>query len=229
LDYVIRFRACITVTDARGELRAARDWVPKSARTLKLRDARVTNQGYQVGAVVLKKDHGMKDAWCLATSRSELGGAEVVALYSKRFTTEETFRDQKDQRFGMGLSQTRIQDPKRRDRALLVCAMASVLLTLLGAAGESLGEDRMLKANTSKQRTHSLLRQGTYYFAAMATWPEERSAAARPLRTPIIPPALLPPRLRHRLTHHSVARMRGSLSLAVARMGSPHWPSITEE
>ena len=78
--------------------------------------------------------------------------------------------------FGMGLSQTRIKDPQRRDRALLVCAMASVLLTLLGAAGESLGEDRMLKANTSKQRTHSLLRQGTYYFQALLTWPEERSA-----------------------------------------------------
>jgi hypothetical protein len=175
-DYIIRFRASITVTHARGESRAAKEWIPQSARTLKLRDARVTQDGYQVGAVVIKKDHGMKDAWCLATSRSELSGGEVVALYGRRFTTEETFRDQKDPRFGMGLSQTRIKDPKRRDRALLVCAMASVLLTLLGAAGESLGEDRMLKANTSKQRTHSLLRQGTYYFQALATWPEERSA-----------------------------------------------------
>ena len=175
-DYVIRFRASITVTDPRGQSRAARDWIPKSAKTLKLRDARVTQDGYPVGAVVVKKDHGMKEAWCLATSRSDLSGGEVVALYAKRFTTEETFRDQKDPRFGMGLSSTRIQDPKRRDRVLLVSAMASVLLTLLGAAGESLGEDRMLKANTSKQRTHSLLRQGTYYFAALATWPEERSA-----------------------------------------------------
>ena len=54
--------------------------------------------------------------------------------------------------------------------------MATALLTLLGAAGESLGEDRMLRANTQKTRTHSLLRQGLYYFAALATWPEERSA-----------------------------------------------------
>jgi hypothetical protein len=76
----------------------------------------------------------------------------------------------------MGLSNTRIKDHKRRDRVLLVCAMATALLTLLGAAGESLGEDRMLKANTVKTRTHSLLRQGTYYFAAMPNWPEERSA-----------------------------------------------------
>ena len=36
------------------------------------------------------------------------------------------------------------------------------LLTLLGAAGESLGMDRMLKANTVNKRTHSLLCRGCY-------------------------------------------------------------------
>ena len=35
-----------------------------------------------------------------------------------------------------------------------------VLLTLLGAAGEALGYDRMLKTNTVKRRVHSLFRQG---------------------------------------------------------------------
>jgi Transposase DDE domain len=175
-DYIIRFRSSILVTDANGQTRAAKDLIPKSPRTLKLRGARVTKDGYEVGAVVLVHDRDMKEAWCLATSRTDLTGAQVVALYGKRFTAEETFRDQKDLRFGMGLSSTRIKDPKRRDRVLLVCAMATALLTLLGAAGESLGEDRMLKANTVKTRTHSLLRQGSYYFAAMPNWPEERSA-----------------------------------------------------
>jgi len=175
-DYIIRFRSSILVTDARGQTRAAKDFIPKSHRVLKLRKARVTKDSYEVGAVVLVHDREMQEAWCLATSRTDLSGAKVVALYGKRFTAEETFRDQKNLRFGMGLSSTRIKDPKRRDRVLLVCAMATALLTLLGAAGESLGEDRMLKANTVKTRTHSLLRQGTYYFAAMPNWPEERSA-----------------------------------------------------
>src|SRR3990167_3481097 len=31
-DYIIRFRSSITVTDARGQTRPAKDWVPKSAR-----------------------------------------------------------------------------------------------------------------------------------------------------------------------------------------------------
>jgi hypothetical protein len=58
----------------------------------------------------------------------------------------------------------------------MLCAMAMALLTLLGAAGESLGEDRMLKVNTVKYRTHSLFRQGCFYYQAMDTWPLERSA-----------------------------------------------------
>ena len=60
----------------------------------------------------------------------------------------------------MGLSVLRIADPQRRDRLLLLNAFAIVLLTLLGAAGESLGMDRHLKVNTAKHRTHSLFRQG---------------------------------------------------------------------
>jgi hypothetical protein len=51
--------------------------------------------------------------------------------------------------------------------------MAMTLLTLLGAAGESLGMDRMLKANTVKTRTHSLFRQGCHYYAAIPTMKPE--------------------------------------------------------
>ena len=39
-------------------------------------------------------------------------------------------------------------------------AFVIVLLTLLGARGESLGMDRHLKSNTAKHRTHLLFRQG---------------------------------------------------------------------
>ena len=42
--------------------------------------------------------------------------------------------------------------------------MAYVLFTLLGAAGEQLGFDRKLKVNTVKTRTHSLIRQGMFYY-----------------------------------------------------------------
>ena len=49
-----------------------------------------------------------------------------------------------------------------------------MLLTLLGAAGESLGMDRLLKSNTSKRRTHSLFRQGCLLYDLIPTMPEFR-------------------------------------------------------
>ena len=74
----------------------------------------------------------------------------------------------------MGLSSTRIGEPTRRDRLLLVSAFATALLTLLGAVGESLGMDRLLKSNTSKTRTHSLFRQGCMLYELIPTMPEHR-------------------------------------------------------
>ena len=89
---------------------------------------------------------------------------------------EPAFRDTKDLRFGMGLSATRIGEPMRRDRLLLVSAFATALLTLLGAVGESLGMDRLLKSNTSKTRTHSLFRQGCMLYDLIPNMPEHRLA-----------------------------------------------------
>ena len=112
--------------------------------------------------------------WCLATSHEQLSAAQVIRLYGRRFTIEEGFRDAKDLRFGMGLSSSHIADPERRDRVLLLSAIACALLTLLGAAGESLGMERSLKANTVKRRTYSLFRQGCMYYQAIPNMLEHR-------------------------------------------------------
>jgi hypothetical protein len=172
--YVIRFRGNIRVADAAGETRPAAEWVGKGGRARKLRDARITAQGRQVGAVVCVHAKGMKEPWCLAASDPEATAAVLVNHYAKRWTIEPGFRDTKDLRFGMGLSSTRIGEPTRRDRLLLVSAFAMALLTLLGAAGESLGMDRLLKSNTSKTRTHSLFRQGCMLYELIPNMPEHR-------------------------------------------------------
>jgi hypothetical protein len=177
-EYVVRFRQRIKVTSAQGERRTAAEWVPKSGHLRKLKEARITADEARVAAVVCVKKKGMKEPWCLATSLGEASGAEVVALYAGRFTIEESFRDVKDMRFGMGLSSFSIAEPERRDRLLLLSALACALLTLLGAAGESLGMERDLKANTSKKRTYSLFRQGCMYYKALPNMPD---ALLRPL------------------------------------------------
>src|SRR5581483_630609 len=83
------------------------------------------------------------------------------------------FRDTKDLHFGMGLKATHIGDADRRDRLLLLVAVAHTLLTLLGAAAEEAGLDRYLKANTVKRRTHSLYRQGLYWYHSIPTMRED--------------------------------------------------------
>ena len=172
--YVIRFRGNIKVTDADGTSKPAAEWVGKGGRARKLRDARVTAKGQQVGAVVCVHAKAMKEPWCLAASDPEASAAMLVNHYARRWTIEPQFRDTKDLRFGMGLSSTRVGEPMRRDRLLLVSAFAVALLTLLGAVGESLGMDRLLKSNTSKTRTHSLFRQGCMLYELIPNMPEHR-------------------------------------------------------
>lgn len=174
--YVIRFRGNIHVTAEDGETRPAAEWAGKGGRARKLRQARVTAKGRQVGAVVCVHAKGMKEPWCLAASDPDATAAVLVNHYAKRWTIEPAFRDTKDLRFGMGLSSTRIGEPTRRDRLLLVSALATALLTLLGSVGESLGMDRLLKSNTSTTRTHSLFRQGCMLYELIPNMPEHRLA-----------------------------------------------------
>ncbi len=77
----------------------------------------------------------------------------------------------------MGLSERRIGSPERRDRMVLVSAIAIALLALLGAAGEALGIDKWLKTNTVKHRTLSLLNQGLFHYAALPNMKVERADA----------------------------------------------------
>ena len=172
--YVIRFRGNITVTDAQGESRSAAEWVGVGGRARTLRGAKVTADEYPVGTVVCVHAKAMKEPWCLAASDRQGQTRTLINYYGKRWAIESSFRDTKDLRFGMGLGALHIASPERRDRLLLINAFAIVLLTLLGAAGESLGMDRHLKANTVKRRTHSLFRQGCMLYDLIPTMLEER-------------------------------------------------------
>jgi hypothetical protein len=146
-----------------GEQKPASGYLAVDGAARRYDDVTLTHRGCEVPAVVTVHDKGMAEPWYLATSRRGTADA-IVKLYGRRFSIEETFRDIKDIHFGMGLSATHIGRPDRRDRLMLLAAIAHVLLTLLGRAGESMGLDKQLRANTAKKRTHSLCRQGREYF-----------------------------------------------------------------
>ena len=180
-EYVIRLRGDISVTSARGERRAAAAWVGAGGRARRLVGARVTDT-YElpVGVVVCVHDPKMDEPWCLVASEATVPTRVLIRYYGKRWGIEAGFRDIKDMRFGMGLSSMHVSRPDRRDRLLLISALAIAVLSLLGAAGERIGYDRWLKANTVKRRTHSLFRQGLavppppHPDAVPPHWPEDR-------------------------------------------------------
>lgn len=174
-DYIIRFRACILVEDVHGVAKPGTEWVAPRGRAVLLSGARVTYDRAAVPAVVIVHAARMKEPWCLATSLAERKAKEIVELYAKRFAIEETFRDKKDIHFGMGLSATHIGDAARRDRVLLLAAIAHALLTLLGAAGERAGLDRTFQSSPKRGRALSLFAQGVFWYGALPNLREERA------------------------------------------------------
>ena len=174
-EYVIRLRGDIYVTNARGERRPAAAWVGAGGRARRLVGARVTDaHELPVGVVVCVHDRKMDEPWCLAASEAIVPTPVLIRYYGKRWGIEAGFRDIKDMRFGMGLSSMHVSRPDRRDRLLLISALAIAMLSLLGAAGERIGYDRWLKANTVKRRTHSLFRQGLMLYHHLPNWPDDR-------------------------------------------------------
>lgn len=176
-DFVVRFKASTVVESGAGESKPADEWVPPNGQVRHLGSARITRKRRTVPAVVCVKRAGMKESWCLATSLVNVPG-EVIELYARRFDIEHSFRDQKDWRFGLGLDHMTLGTAERRDRMLLVLALAAMFTTVVGAAGELLGLDRHLRANTTNKRTHSLFRQGREYMSGVA-----RTVAAELRRT----------------------------------------------
>lgn len=165
--YIIRIRNNIWVTNEKGERRKAKAWMGKNGRMRVLRNALLTEDECPVGTMLAVKRKGMKDAWYLVCSDPTMRGTDIIKKYGKRFCIEELFRDMKDPRFGFGLEPVRTANPARRDRLLFAGVLATSLLTMLGAAGEAAGLDRVLKTNTSKRRQLSLLRQGIRWYAHM--------------------------------------------------------------
>jgi len=105
-------------------------------------------------------DRDQKEPWLLF-SDLDLHARDIVALYGRRFTIEEFFRDSKNSRFGWSLGQYKLKDrPDRLDRLFLVVVATYFLVSIIGLHLEHIRLDAKFKANTSKQKTHSIFQLG---------------------------------------------------------------------
>lgn len=176
-DFVIRFRNDVVVEDILGERKPASGWVRADGKLRALHRAKVTEKNVPVAMVVFVRRSLMEEAWCLVGSRVGWKGREVVEWYGHGRGNGSGLRETRNYRFGLGMEAIRTRSCERRDRLYLVSALAIALLTLLGAAGEAVGLERTIKANTRKRRTYALFAQGHIYYTLLPGMKEEDACA----------------------------------------------------
>jgi hypothetical protein len=76
----------------------------------------------------------------------------IVAIYRIRMQIEQTFRDFKSHRYGWSLEDVRCRTPARVDVLLLVAALGTIAMHMIGLAARQLKLDRGLQANTQRKR-----------------------------------------------------------------------------
>jgi hypothetical protein len=100
-----------------------------------------TLQGMRrTGSQSRKQAKANKEPWLLIVSpRLTMSAAAVVAVYSGRMQIEQTFRDVKNPRWGLGLSDSQTRQPGRLATLLLIGALACYALWLIALAVRTSG------------------------------------------------------------------------------------------
>lgn len=88
-----------------------------------------------------KQARAQKEPWLLAVSPQlgTLDAQAVVAIYAGRMQIEQTFRDVKNPRWGLGLSESQTRTPQRLATLLLIGALACYAFWLIGLTIRSSG------------------------------------------------------------------------------------------
>jgi hypothetical protein len=81
-----------------------------------------------------------------------LSAQAAVAVYAQRMQIEESFRDLKSDRFGLGFSANRSTQKDRLAVLLLVACLASFVLRLLGEVGKTRQMKFQFQSNTRRSR-----------------------------------------------------------------------------
>lgn len=158
---------------------------PVSCRLIRVRRQRkqrdqLTQAGQpQQGTPARKARKAAREPWLLATSLSpeRSRAAQVVSIYGKRMQIEESFRDLKSHRFGMGFEDSQTRDERRLSVLLLLNMLAGFAAWLLGLALKrcALNDDPMA-ARPSLQQRYSVFRRSIEWLR-LRCWPPPLSKA----------------------------------------------------
>ncbi|NGY07067.1 IS4 family transposase [Solimonas terrae] len=92
-----------------------------------------------------------REPWLLIASHSlqDLSAKQIVRLYKSRMQIEEGFRDTKSVAYGLGIANGRHTTFMRAANLLLIAALASFLLWMIGCLAEARDWRRMVSVNSS--------------------------------------------------------------------------------
>lgn len=162
IGFIIRVRKDVHLIHGRGE-------GPLENRVLgrnQIRDLQNALYGKNArfeGRCLLTRADGAKEPWYLFTNLSDdrvWPAQRIIKTYAKRMRIEENFRDHKSMRFGFQLRSVKLTQTERYDRMFAISAVALLLLICLGAYVEDRGFAKGYRANTTEDRTHSLVQLG---------------------------------------------------------------------
>jgi len=103
----------------------------------------------------LNAAEGWKEPWLLATSlevKTAAQASAVVKRYGARMQIEESFRDHKSERFGLGMNMHKTKSTQRLRVLVMIGTLSCLYLHLLGLLARDAGLAKRFQANTEKRR-----------------------------------------------------------------------------
>ena len=159
-DFTIRLRSNIYVYTTKTEGAPVYGHISKNMRPKIIKDGFITKELFQIETIYIEEEKRKKDGssfgcFCIVSTEEP---DDSLFSYKRRFQCEETFRDIKDIRFGLGMNSTWIRQPERRDRLLL---LGSIALFLSEKTVESTKDIGILNNNNNRPRRDGRLRFST--------------------------------------------------------------------
>lgn len=134
----------------------------------------------QYGTDALRHSKSAREPWLLATSltSSQSSAASIAVMYGNRMQIEESFRDLKSHRYGMGFEDSRTRGSKRLSVLFLLNMLAGFAAwLLLQVLKQTLLEQDPLAARPSLRGRYSEFRRAIEWLR-MRVWPPPLEKAA---------------------------------------------------
>lgn len=123
----------------------------------------LTRQGLpQQSGLAIKARKAAREPWLLATSLNaqDWRAHQVVTCYGKRMQIEESFRDLKSHRYGVGFEDSLTRKAERLTVLLMLNTLASLAAWLTGMAARDTNHRDPLTRQSSQRGRYSTIRRG---------------------------------------------------------------------